>query len=75
MNLINIVITHKFFETLASLPQCRRNSQATTFYGNQWYTCTHTKTMYDVCAHSSLPTLAILVLGLLKMKEEEEEER
>ena len=25
--------------------------------------------MYDVCAHSSLPTSAILVLGLLKKKE------
>ena len=36
------------------------------FSGNQRYTCTHTKTMYDVCAHSSLPTSAILVLGLLK---------
>ena len=41
-------------------PQCRWNSQATTFYGNQWYTCTHTKTMYDVCAHNSLQTSAIL---------------
>ena len=50
-------------------PQCRWNSQATTFYGNQWYTCTHTKTMYDVCAHNSLPTSAILALGLLKKKE------
>ena len=26
--------------------------------------------MYDVCAHSSLPTSAILALGLLKKKEE-----
>ena len=51
-------------------PQCRWNSQATTFSGNQRYTCTHTKTMYDVCAHSSLPTSAILALGLLKKKEE-----
>ena len=40
------------------------------FSGNQRYTCTHTKTMYDVCAHSSLPTSAILALGLLKKKEE-----
>ena len=31
--------------------------------------------MYDVCAHNSLPTSAILALGLLKKKEEEEEER
>ena len=49
-------------------PQCRWNSQATMFSGNQRYTCTHTKTMYDVCAHSSLPTSAILVLGLLEKK-------
>ena len=34
------------------------------------YTCTLTKTMYDICTHSSLPTSAILVLGLLKKKEE-----
>ena len=26
--------------------------------------------MYDICVHSSLPALAILVLGLLKKKEE-----
>ena len=51
-------------------PQCQWNSQATMFFGNQRYTCTHTKTMYDVCAHSSLPTSAILALGLLKKKEE-----
>ena len=51
-------------------PQCRWNLQATTFSGNQEYTCTHTKTMYDICAHSSLPTSAILVLDLLKKKEE-----
>ena len=38
-------------------------------YGNQWYTCTHTKTMYNVCTHNSLPTSAILALGLLKKKE------
>ena len=37
--------------------------------GNQRYTCTHTKTMYDVFAHNSLPTSAILALGLLKKKE------
>ena len=36
------------------------------FYGNQWYTCTHAKTMYNVCSHNSLPTSAILALGLLK---------
>ena len=30
--------------------------------------------MYDVCTHSSLPTSAILALGLLKKKEEEEGE-
>ena len=30
--------------------------------------------MYDICAHSSLPTSAILALGLLKKKEEEEED-
>ena len=35
-------------------------------FGNQRYTCTHTKTMYDVCAHNSLPTSAILALGLLE---------
>ena len=29
--------------------------------------------MYDICAHNSLPTSAILALGLLKKKEEEEE--
>ena len=37
--------------------------------GNQKYTCTHTKTMYDVFAHSSLPTSASLALGFLKKKE------
>ena len=26
-------------------------------------------TMYDICAHSSLPTSAIIVLGLLKRNE------
>ena len=36
------------------------------FSGNQRYICTHTKTMNDVCTHSSLPTLAILALDLLK---------
>ena len=51
-------------------PQCRWNSQATTFYGNQWYTCTRKKTMYDICAHNSLPTSAILALGLLEKKKE-----
>ena len=50
-------------------PQCRWNSQATMFSGNQRYTCTHTKTMYDVCSHSSLLASAILALGLLKKKE------
>ena len=50
--------------------QCQWNSQATTFSGNQWYTCTRINTMYDICVHSSLPALAILVLGLLKKKEE-----
>ena len=44
------------------------------FSGKQRYICTHTKAMYDVCAHSSLPTSAILALGLLEKKEEEEEE-
>ena len=33
---------------------------------NPRYKYTTTKTMYDVCAHSSLPTSAIIVLGLLK---------
>ena len=42
--------------------------------GNQRYTCTHTKTMYDVCAHSSLPKLAVLMLGLLKKKEKDDEQ-
>ena len=51
-------------------PQCQWNSQAATFYGNQWYTCTHTETMYDVCAHSRLLTSATLVLDLLEKKEE-----
>ena len=50
-------------------PQCRWNLQATMFSGNQWYTCTRTKTIYDICAHNSLPTSAILVLGLLEKKE------
>ena len=52
--------------------QCQWSSQATTFSGNQWYTCTHTKTMYDVCVHNSLPALAILALGLLKKKEKDD---
>ena len=52
--------------------QCQWNSQATTFSGNQWYTCTRTKTMYDVCVHSNLPVLAILALGLLKKKDDEQ---
>ena len=59
----------KWRSTMYTNPQCRWNSQA-TFSGNQWYTCTCTKTMYDVCAHNNLPTSAILVLGL-----QEEEER
>ena len=29
--------------------------------------------MFDVCAHSRLPTAAILALGLLEKKTEEEE--
>ena len=41
------------------------------FYSNQWYTCTHTKTIYDICAHNSLPTSAILALGLLEKKDEQ----
>ena len=48
--------------------QCQWNSQATMSSGNQCYTCTSTKTMYDVCAHSSLLTSAILAQGLLKKK-------
>ena len=56
----------KWRSTMYTIPQCRWNSQAATLSGNQRYTCTHTKTMYDVCDHSSLPTLAILALGLLK---------
>ena len=55
--------------------QCQWNSQATTFFGNQWYTCTRTKTMYDVCVHSSLPALAILALGLLKKKERRKKQK
>ena len=47
---------------------------STTFSGNQKYTCTHTKSMYNVFAHKSLPTLAILALGLLEKKEEEDEQ-
>ena len=31
--------------------------------------------MYDVCVHNSLPTSAILALGLLEKKEEEEDEQ
>ena len=38
------------------------------FCGIQWYTCIHTKTIYNVCAHNSLPASAILALGLLKKK-------
>ena len=34
-----------------------------------------TKTMYNVCAHNSLPTSAILVLGLLKKKKKKEQFR
>ena len=34
------------------------------------YTCTYTKTIYDVFGHMSLPKSAILALGLLKKKEE-----
>ena len=34
------------------------------------YLHTHTETMYDICAHSSLPTSATLALGLLEKKEE-----
>ena len=60
----------RWHSTMYTNPQCRWNSQAITFSGNQWYTCTHTKTMYDVCVHSSLPTSANLVLGLLEKKEE-----
>ena len=56
--------------TMYTNPQCRWNSQA-TFSGNQWYNCTHTKTMYDVCAYKSLPTSAILALGFLKKREKE----
>ena len=51
-------------------PHCWWNLQATMFSGNQRYTNTHTKTMYDVCVHSSYPASAILALGLLKKKEE-----
>ena len=43
------------------------------FYGDQWYTCTHTKTMYNVYAHNRLPTSAILVLGLLEKKKDDEQ--
>ena len=56
-------------------PQCQWNSKATTFFGNQRYTCTRTKTMYDIFGHRSLPTSAILALGLLKKKEEETRRR
>ena len=31
--------------------------------------------MHDVCVQSSLPTSAILVLGLLKRKEKEDDEQ
>ena len=44
------------------------------FSGNQRYTYTHTKTMYDNCVHSSLPKSAILALGLLKKKEENDQQ-
>ena len=64
----------KWCSTMYTNPQCQWNSQATTFSGNQRYTCTHTKTMYDVCDHSSLPTLAILALGLLKKKNKDDEQ-
>ena len=37
-----------------------------------WYTCIHTKTTYDVFAHSGLPTSIILALGLLEKKDEEQ---
>ena len=31
-------------------------------------------TIYDICAHSSLSTLAIIVLGLLKKKERKKDD-
>ena len=30
--------------------------------------------MYDICVHNSLPTLAILVPGLLEKKEEKDDD-
>ena len=33
------------------------------------------KALYNICAHNSLPTSAILVLGLLKKKEEDDDEQ
>ena len=62
----------KWHSIMYTNPQCQWNSQATMFFGNQRYTCTHTKTTYDVFAHSSLLTSAILALGLLKKNEEEQ---
>ena len=62
----------KWRSTMYTNPQCWWNSQATMLYGNQWYTCTHTKTMYDICVHNSLPTSAILALGLLEKKDDEQ---
>ena len=35
---------------------------------NPRYKCTTTKTKYDIGAHSSLPTLAIITLGLPEKK-------
>ena len=34
---------------------------------------TTTNTMYDICAHISLPTSAIIAPGLLKKKEDDEQ--
>ena len=52
--------------------QCLWNSQVRTFSNNLRYKCTSTKTMYDVGTHSSLATLAIIALSLLKKKKKKE---
>ena len=43
------------------------------FSSNSRYTYTTTKIMYDLCAHGRLTTSAILVLDLLKKKEDDEQ--
>ena len=71
---VNVGVTGNVGQYKMAFCNVHKSSMSMKLTSNNvfWQSKVHLHSHKDICAHRSLPTLAILALGLLKMKDDEQ---